>query len=101
MGANNNQFYIPVCNSFEAKILNDKLCYEVDLNRFSNKKHIKHELKSGFAFIMDYNEDRQVKKKERMIAMDNKKKFMKILMELNNNDHANIYLSTIGKFSWV
>ena len=98
MGIKINQFGIPVCSTFQAKILNDQLCYEVDLKRLSNKENIKHELKSGFAFIMDYNEDRQVKKKEKMIAMDNKKKFMKILMELNNNDHANIYLSTIGKY---
>ena len=96
-----NQMKIPVCSIFQAKILNDQFCYEVDLNRFSNKETIKHELKSGFAFIMDYNEDRQVKQKEKIKAMDNEQFFLKNLMELNNNEHANIYLSTIGKFFWV
>ena len=52
---------IPVCNSFQARILNDQLCYEIDLNRFSNKDNIERELKLGFNFIMNYNEDRQCK----------------------------------------
>ena len=51
---------MPVCNSFQAKIFNDQLCYELDLNNFTNKHNVQEELKSGFNFIMDYNEDRQV-----------------------------------------
>ena len=31
-GVNIDQFDIPVCTSFKATILNDQLCYEVDLN---------------------------------------------------------------------
>ena len=42
-----------LCNSFQAKVLNDQLCYEVDLNRISNKDNIENELKTGFVFIMD------------------------------------------------
>ena len=49
-----------LCNSFQAKVLNDQLCYEVDLNMISNRDNIENELKTGFVFIMDYNEDRQV-----------------------------------------
>ena len=33
-----------LCNSFQAKVLNDQLCYEVDLNRISNKDNIENEL---------------------------------------------------------
>ena len=60
VGVKIDQFDVPVCNSFQAKILNDQLCYEVDLNKFSIKDNIDNELKLGFAFLMDYNEDRQV-----------------------------------------
>ena len=60
MGVKIDQFDIPVCNSFQAMILNDQLCYEVDLNNFSDNNNIQNELKVGFNFIMDYNEDRQV-----------------------------------------
>ena len=100
MGIKINQFEIPVCSRFQEKILNDQLCYEVDLNMFSNKENIKQELKSGFAFIMDYNEDRQVKNNRKVVAVD-KNNFLNIMMESDDNDHANIYLSTIGKFSWI
>ena len=40
VGVKIDQFDVPVCNSFQAKILNDQLCYEVDLSKVSNKnKH--------------------------------------------------------------
>ena len=48
-----------VCNSFQAKIQDDQLCYEIDLDKFSDRDNIENELKTGFVFIMDYNEDRQ------------------------------------------
>ena len=60
MGTKIDQFAIPVCRSFQAKIHNEQICYEIDLQRFSNPKNIERELELGFAFIMDYNEDRQI-----------------------------------------
>ena len=45
LGAKIDKFEIPVCNSFQAKILNDQLCYEIDLNKFSNKRNIDKEFK--------------------------------------------------------
>ena len=55
----NNGVYL--CNSFQAKILNNQLCYEVDLNRFS-ERHNKHhnEFHFGFGFVFTHNEDRQL-----------------------------------------
>ena len=50
-----DKFQVPVCNSFDPKLHNDQLCYEVDLNRYSNKNNIQMELELGFNFIMDYN----------------------------------------------
>ena len=60
MGVKIDQFDIPVCNCFQPTLFNDQLCYEVDLSKFTNEDNVKEELKSGFNFIMDYNEDRQV-----------------------------------------
>ena len=59
MGTMMDQIEIPICSSFEPKVLNDQLCYEVDLDRFSNKTNRDKEMKDGFIFLMDYNEDRQ------------------------------------------
>ena len=61
MGAKNNKFEIPVCNSFEAKILNDQLCYEVDPNRFRSSTS---DLKQGLKFYVDINQDRQTATKD-------------------------------------
>ena len=58
MGITIPQFNVPVCNSFQAKILNDQLCYEVDLNKFKNYFSAEN-LKKGFTFFVDNNEDRQ------------------------------------------
>ena len=97
MGVMIEQFDIPVCNSFQANIFNDQLCYEVDLNRFSDKTNIDQDLKLGFWFLLDYNEDRQVTKdkdEESEAFID------KILQSDNYNHHALIYLNTIGKYQF-
>ena len=96
MGVKIDMFGIPVCNSFQAKILNDQLCYEVDLNRFSNKNNIGRELKLGFHFVMDYNEDRQFISEN---FSENKMKFglANSISEFDVSHNAVIYLDTIGK----
>ena len=95
MGVMIDQFDIPVCNSFQAKIRNDQLCYEVDLNRFSDKNSKDKELKLGFNFILDYNEDRQITfdKNSDMLITENAGD----VIELDQNKNAVIYLDTIGK----
>ena len=71
----------PVCNSFEAVVRDDQLCYEVDLERYKDKFNIKSQLERGLAFVMDYNEDRQV------FFKDGSK---------SNEKHARIFIDTIG-----
>ena len=95
MGKKIDQFDVPVCNVFQAIILNDQLCYEVDLSRFSDKANIEKELQSGFAFMMDYNEDRQV-------ALDqedkepNESSLVSNVVWSDDKKHAHIYLDTLG-----
>ena len=95
MGVKINQFHVPVCNSFKAKILNDQLCYEVDLNIFTNKNNIENELELGFVFIMDYNEDRQVTFNEAQKSKHDFS-FVKTIDKSDDNQHAFIYLNTRG-----
>ena len=97
VGVTIDQFDIPVCNSFEGKIINDQLCYEVDLNRFSNKVNIIEELKTGFAFIMDYNEDRQITFNQGSEKVIDKGLVSRIDGAERDSQHAFVYLSTIGK----
>ena len=88
------EFGVPVCNCFQAKNLDDQLCYEVDLNRFSNKDNIDKELELGFNFHMDYNEDRQVTfdqdvRNEKFDLSGN-------VVKSNQMQDAIVYLNTIG-----
>ena len=95
MGVKIDQFDVPVCNSFEAKLLNDQLCYEVDLNKFSDKKNIEKELEIGFNFLMDYNKDRQVILGQSVSKME--LGLGKNVAASDHNKHAYVYLNTIGR----
>ena len=97
VGVKIDQFDDPVCNSFEARILNNQLCYEVDLNRFSNKSNIAKELELGFYFLMDYNEDRQVPTQSTLTGEEERSGIGANFLESDKNEHAFIYLDTIGK----
>ena len=98
MGIDIDEFDVPVCNSFQAKMMNDQLCYEVDLNRFSKKSKIKTELKFGLILLMDYNVDRQVtfRQEENEICED--VSMAKNILKLSDNQDAIIYFNSIGKW---
>ena len=96
VGVKIEEFDIPVCNSFQAKILHDQLCYEVDLNKFSNKSNIKRDLKIGFSFLMDYNEDRQTIAYQNPISKSGNSFAMRVLASKAKDLQASIYLDTIG-----
>ena len=92
MGRQMNGFHDPVCDSFEAKIRNDQLCYEVDLQKYKNEFNIEKQLKSGLVLLLDYNLERQSK-------MYNPKKVPKFSSNENDND-VQIYLDTISKLNF-
>ena len=97
VGIKIKEFEYPVCNSFQAKILNDQLCYEIDLNRFADENNVADELDLGFNFIMDYNEDRQVTFEQ--TSDQEKEKSLARNLAADNKHHAYIYLNTIGKLT--
>ena len=97
MGVEIEHFDVPVCNSFQAKILNDQLRYEVDLNLLSQKYNIKRELKLGFNFLMDYNEDRQVTLDNGVNKTKRNKTLASSILETDQDQQAFIYLNTIGR----
>ena len=73
LGTRIEDFDIPICNSFQAKIKYDQLCYELDLQKLKNNTDIEDQLKSGLFLVLDYNEDRQLILKNQ-IMKDPKKK---------------------------
>ena len=47
MSIKNDNFKTLVCNSFKARILNDQLCYEIDLDQYNTENYIANKLKLG------------------------------------------------------
>ena len=92
-----NTSEIHFCKIFEAKIMQNQLCYEVDLDKHKNKANFDKFLKLGLVFLMDYNEDRQVALEDNKIELNNDS-----LVDRVDNSHeeenAYIYLNTIGDF---
>ena len=40
--------------------MNDRFCYEIDVNELIDKSTLKKDFKKGLMFLIDQNEDRQV-----------------------------------------
>ena len=60
MGVKINDFHIPFCTGFEEKIINDQLCYSINLNKTRQKNPVKEEHDLTFKLFISYNEDRQL-----------------------------------------
>ena len=58
------QMNFPVCNGFKARIIRDQLCYTLDLNDYKKKFNFNDKTKISLSLFIDYNEDRQLKKKD-------------------------------------
>ena len=61
IGKKLSQFQVPFCSLFRAKIFSGQVCYEADLNQFKNKIDWKTALKKGLSFIIDTNDEYDVK----------------------------------------
>ena len=61
IGEEYSNFQVPVCSLFRKKIFSGQVCYEADLNQFKNKIDWKRALKKGFIFIIDTNDEYDVK----------------------------------------
>ena len=96
MGKLTTIFDIPVCNIFQAIILNDQLCYEVDLDKFKSTDNIENDLKSGLVLFLDYNEDRQVELREKVEIVEHTY-FVDKVDGSKDHEKAFVYLNTIGK----
>ena len=68
MGVMIDQFEVPVCNSFKAKIFYNQLCYEVDPNKFihKNSRYIEKELELGLSLLVDTNFNRHYSLRKRI-----------------------------------
>ena len=64
------------------------------------KKTFKEDIKAGFVFIMDYNEDRQVIFRENFTTNE-EDGFVQVIEDIDHaNNHATIHLDTIGNVKY-
>ena len=91
-------YELPVCSTFKAKILNDQLCYEVDLGKYAGGDNVENDLKAGLVLFLDYNDDRQIKLGE-SIDVDVHEDFVDKVDASKDDEKALIYLHTIGETS--
>ena len=96
MGVEIEHFDVPVCNSFQAKVLNDQLCYEVDPNLYIDRNDPKKDLKLGLVLALDFNEDRQTAEGGEVELEENIEDGM-IDQKTNGKQHATIYINSLGK----
>ena len=62
LGRKVDGFQDPVCSAFTRKIVNNQLCYEIDLNRFRDRVDWKESLQSGLSLVIDTNDEYDVRK---------------------------------------
>ena len=95
MGDIMGNYDLPVCKAFKPAIIGDQLCYELDLEKYKDKKNIENDLKSGLVFFMDYNEDRQLLFKTDVVQK-HKTKFIEKVDATMDDFKAFVHLNTIG-----
>ena len=94
LGQKIDAFEVPVCNTFRAKIRNDQVCYEMDLNLLKDKDDIKYQLKDGITLILDFNVDRQF---ETDIITKGKKMKVRNYFYEDEDNSVKVHLDTISK----
>ena len=99
MGIKIEQFYSPICNSFNAKILNDQLCYEVDPNRFIDQGD-PESMSKGLTIFIDTNLERQYPKSKGtgLLSSFNENNTVTVFILFVGLDFM-IYLNTLGRFT--
>ena len=85
-----NGFNDPICDSFEAKIRNDQLCYEIDLEKYKDENKIHEQLMSGLVLLLDYNLERQSEAYN----------LQKVQKYISGETDFHIYLDTISKLNF-
>ena len=99
LGRKAEGFHAPVCSAFTRKIVNNQLCYEVDLNRFRDQVDWKESLQSGLSLVIDTNDEYDVKK---LLTEDGNIKTVKDKLDTYQDRQLqgkfSIFLKTISKY---
>ena len=95
LGIESKKFKVPVCNSFKAKVRNDQLCYQIDLEAYKDMTNIEKQLKEGLVLIVDTNVERQFPQNIENIDVEEKEGFLLLSADQNS---FQIHLETISRY---
>ena len=101
MGTKIPHFTIPVCNKFKPKVLDGRLCYQVDVNDIINQVDTKKLSTHGLAFMMDYNEDRLGLDTNSKLDDSIDKDIVDMYEKDDKKNEAMIYIETLGMYNYA
>ena len=94
-------FQTPFCNLFKEKIVAGQVCYEADINQFKHRVDWVEVLTKGFGFLVDTNDEYDVKKSSRKSpdpeTTKKTKKSFNFYKQSETEDTFRILLKTISK----
>ena len=101
VGKKIDQFPVPVCNKFVKTVLNDQVCYSIDINELKKEADFSSEaLKIGLNIFLDYNEERQTYDNKKLEDEENKDFLQANFLSRKaqtTEEEALIYFSTLSK----
>ena len=96
-----DNFQTPVCNLFKEKIVAGQVCYEADINQFKNGVNWEDIITKGFGFLVDTNNEYDLKKSSRKSpdpeTTKKTKKSYNFYKKSDTEDTFRILLKTISK----
>ena len=97
LGARIEMINMPVCTSFQERVFNDQLCYQIDVNKLNLAGGDKSGL--GLAFAIDINEDRQVQVLRTELSGDRYDENIMdaAIMRMEEHQKALVYIGSLGE----
>ena len=97
LGTRIDMINLPVCTSFEEQVFNDRLCYQIDVNKLNVAAGDTSGL--GLTFAIDINEDRQVQdlSAEQIGESFDENILDAAIMRMEENQKALIYIGSLGE----
>ena len=100
-GKTMEDFQVPVCSLFTEKIVSGQVCYEADINQFKTNELVDWatSLKRGLSFIVDTNEEYQMKTiiKQTQPVIDDKQRSFNAYKDFEDSRSFLILLKTISR----
>ena len=101
VGTNNKEFPIPVCSAFVKTILNNQVCYKIDINEYIKEVKFDGQEKISLNLFLDYNEEKQYIGQKREIPVNSSLSMSRNLLSIKNKGNFNeamIYFATLGRY---